>query len=113
MKITNFLNSGVPLGRNKAGNDLVMGNIILWLRRHKQRQTMNKLNAPYQSYLLRLWQDGPQARWHASVQSVQNKEIIHFVCLEDLVSFLWTQTGVSEPKNGSVQEVVSHPEESV
>lgn len=74
---------------------------------------MNKSNARYQSYLLRLWQDGPQARWHASVQSVQNKEILHFVCLEDLVSFLWTQTGVTEQKSESSQEVVSHPEESV
>ena len=74
---------------------------------------MNKLNAPYQSYLLRLWQDGPQARWLASVQSVQNKEIIHFVCMEDLVSFLWTQTGVSEPKNGSVQEGMSRSEDAV
>ena len=113
MKITNFLNSGIPLGGNEAGNDLVMGNIILWLRRHKQRQIMNKLNAPYQSYLLRLWQDGPQARWLASVQSVQNKEIIHFVCMEDLVSFLWTQTGVSAGEPASTHEVVSHSEESV
>ncbi|MFN8443577.1 MAG: hypothetical protein U0175_22555 [Caldilineaceae bacterium] len=71
---------------------------------------MNKSNALYQSYLLRLWQDGPQARWHASIQSVQDKEILHFVCLEDLVTFLWTQIGVTEQKSGSGQAAGIHTE---
>lgn len=46
----------------------------------------------YQSYLLRIWQDGEQALWHASAQSVQSQEIVHFADLEAFIAFLWAQT---------------------
>ena len=56
-------------------------------------------NAHYFSYLLRLWQESPQAGWRASVQSVQSKEIVHFVCLEELVEFLWLQGELAEKES--------------
>jgi hypothetical protein len=53
---------------------------------------MKESIATYRSYLLRLWQDSPHSLWHASVQSVQTSEVIHFADLEGLISFLWGQT---------------------
>lgn len=53
---------------------------------------MNPSTTNYQSYLLRLWQDSPQALWHVSLQSVQSHETIHFVDLDALMHFLWTHT---------------------
>lgn len=58
---------------------------------------MHESAAKYQSYLVRLWQDGPHALWHASAQCVQSQEVVHFADLEDLVAFLWTQTA-SHPR---------------
>ncbi len=52
---------------------------------------MHESKTKYYSYLLRLWQDGPHALWHASVQCVQSREIVHFADVDDLVAFLWTQ----------------------
>lgn len=48
--------------------------------------------AKYQSYLLRLWQDGPHAMWRGSAQSIQTSEIVHFADLDSLFAFLATQT---------------------
>ena len=60
----------------------------------------------YQSYLLRLWQDNPQAMWHATAQSIKTNEIVHFADLESLYRFLAAQTApgapvdqIDEPKN--------------
>lgn len=53
---------------------------------------MSKLNSTYHSYLLRLWQDSPQAVWRASAQSIQTNEIMHFADLDALFTFLWQQT---------------------
>lgn len=58
---------------------------------------MHESTTKYHSYLLRLWQDGPHALWHVSVQSVQSREIVHFADLEDLSAFLWAQT-TSHPR---------------
>jgi len=46
----------------------------------------------YQSYLVRLWQDDRQAPWRAVAQSVQTGEVMHFIDLESLFTFLQTQT---------------------
>ena len=53
---------------------------------------MNVPIARYQSYLLRLWQDSPQAPWHASAQCIQTSKIIHFADLELLYRFLADNT---------------------
>ena len=46
----------------------------------------------YQAYLVRIWQDGPQAAWRASAQSVQDGETVRFANLEALFDFLRAQT---------------------
>lgn len=48
--------------------------------------------AKYQSYLLRLWQDGPHAMWRGSAQCIQTSEIVHFADLDSLFTFLAAQT---------------------
>jgi hypothetical protein len=47
--------------------------------------------AEYHSYLLRLWRDGPQQSWRASVQSTATGEFHHFAGIEHLVDFLQAQ----------------------
>jgi hypothetical protein len=46
----------------------------------------------YQAYLVRIWQDGDQAAWRASAQSVQSGKIVRFANLDRLFTFLATQT---------------------
>jgi hypothetical protein len=41
----------------------------------------------YQSFLLRMWQDSPQAIWHASVQCVQTGNTHYFADLDALYDF--------------------------
>jgi hypothetical protein len=53
---------------------------------------MDELSPKYRSYLLRLWQNSPQAMWRASVHCVQTNEIAHFADLDGLFAFLWKQT---------------------
>jgi len=67
---------------------------------------MHESMAKYQSYLLRLWQDGEHALWHASAQHVQTKEIVHFADLEALITFLWAQTA----PHACPQETHIHPD---
>ena len=45
----------------------------------------------YRSYLVRLWQDNPQAPWRVAVQSVQSGDILHFADLDALFAFLTAQ----------------------
>jgi len=47
----------------------------------------------YQSYLLRLWRDNPQAIWRASVQSTATEELRHFATVDDLWAYLMAQMG--------------------
>ena len=42
----------------------------------------------YHSYLLRLWRDGAQGVWRASLQSTAIGQVYHFANMEALVSFL-------------------------
>ncbi len=67
---------------------------------------MKESIAIYQSYLLRLWQDNPYALWHASVQSVQTSEVIHFADLDALISFLWGQTALARQGESVISESV-------
>lgn len=45
---------------------------------------------PYQSYLLRVWWEGPQQGWHATLQSTATEQTYHFPTLEALLLFLST-----------------------
>ena len=49
----------------------------------------------YQAYLVRMWQDGYQAVWRASAQSVQSGEIVRFADLDRLFAFLKAQADVN------------------
>ena len=52
---------------------------------------MNKLDSSpldYHSYLLRLWRDGAQGVWRASLHSTAIEQVYHFASIEALVSFL-------------------------
>lgn len=58
----------------------------------------NVLDPPgrYAAYLVRLWQDGEQAPWRASAQSVHTGEKMMFASLEALFTFLEGHT-LAEP----------------
>lgn len=47
----------------------------------------------YQSYLLRLWRDGPQRPWRASLHCVATDTLHHFADMTYLLAFLQAQTG--------------------
>ena len=52
---------------------------------------MNRLDPDrldYHSYLLRLWRDGAQGVWHASLHSTAIEQVYRFASLEALVGFL-------------------------
>jgi hypothetical protein len=51
----------------------------------------------YHSYLLRLWRNGAQDGWHASLQSTATEQIYHFAEVEALIAFLIAQ--VAESRN--------------
>lgn len=42
----------------------------------------------YDSFLLRLWKDGPEPDWHASLQNIATGECHNFADLNGLYSFL-------------------------
>lgn len=51
----------------------------------------------YQSYLLRLWRDGAQGPWQASLQHTASGERHTFADLAGLLAFLQTQTADPAP----------------
>ena len=51
----------------------------------------------YRAFLVRLWQDRPQALWRASAQSVHNGEVRRFASLPDLFAFLEANTNSAHP----------------
>jgi hypothetical protein len=59
----------------------------------------NVLRAPgeYHAYLVRLWQEHPQAPWRASVQSVETGETMRFADLGQLFAFLQAQAAPKRP----------------
>jgi hypothetical protein len=59
----------------------------------------NVLRAPgeYHAYLVRLWQEHPQAPWRASVQSVATGETVRFADLDRLFAFLQAQAASNGP----------------
>ena len=46
----------------------------------------------YRAYLLRLWRDGPQQRWHATLEEPQTGARHSFATREELFDFLARQT---------------------
>ncbi len=51
-----------------------------------------EISKVYHSFLVRLWQEHPNASWRASAQSVQSGKLIHFATLDALTEFLYAQT---------------------
>lgn len=56
-----------------------------------------QLSGSYRAYLVRMWQEHPQAPWRASVQNAQTGELRRFSDLEQLVAFLYTQIQTEPP----------------
>jgi hypothetical protein len=60
----------------------------------------------YHSYLLRLWRDGEQRPWRASLHCPSTGTLHHFAKMAYLIAFLEAQTGgvdelaVDEPGQG-------------
>ena len=52
--------------------------------------------AEYHSYLLRLWRNGPQQPWRASMQCTATGEFHQFAALEYLFHFLQAQAPQDE-----------------
>jgi hypothetical protein len=48
----------------------------------------------YHSYLLRLWQEGPDADWHIYLQDVNTGVQRGFLDLASLISYLQTQIDI-------------------
>ncbi len=46
----------------------------------------------YHSFMIRLWQEAPDAPWRVSVRSVETGEIVRFASLMALFSFMQEQT---------------------
>jgi hypothetical protein len=55
------------------------------------------LPGAYHAYLVRLWQERPQAPWRASVQSVTTGETVRFADLGQLFAFLQAQAAPNAP----------------
>jgi hypothetical protein len=59
----------------------------------------------YRSYLLRLWQEAPGARWRASVQDAASGESTVFATTAELVAFLQSMNA----QEGSAPDPVAEP----
>lgn len=51
----------------------------------------------YHSFLLRLWQEEPDAPWRASLQNVQTGTVVRFTHLNALIAFLQEQALCPSP----------------
>ena len=54
--------------------------------------TSSKPKGNYRAYLVRLWQDGPNAPWRALTRNVLTQDEQHFASVEELFVFLQDQT---------------------
>lgn len=64
-------------------------------------------SAEHRAYLVRLWRDGPQQPWRATVKQVSDGQELHFSSPEKLLLFLHGKTTGSErsqPSYPSQQE---------
>lgn len=50
----------------------------------------------YNSYLLRIWRDGPQRPWRLSLQCAATKTVHYFADATHLLAFLQLQTSDTE-----------------
>jgi hypothetical protein len=59
----------------------------------------------YHSYLLRIWRDGPQRPWRASMQCAATGTVHYFADITHLLAFLQAQVGevskrsINEPED--------------
>lgn len=64
---------------------------------------VEQVHQQYQSFLVRMWRDGPDMPWRASVQNVLTGEQRRFANVESLFLFLQGQTAVAPPPHPPVQ----------
>ncbi len=60
------------------------------------------------SYLIRLWQSGPNGPWRASARSVQSGETIRFADLASFFVFLEGQANAAEFEQVDLSSPFSH-----
>jgi len=69
----------------------------------------------YQSYLIRFWQSSKQGEWHASAQCIQNGNTVLFGTIEELLTFLQSETSVERESRRDTtssqteQHTIAHP----
>jgi hypothetical protein len=68
-----------------------------------------ELTGGYRAYLVRMWQEHPQAPWRASAQNARTGEKQVFADLAQLVAFLYAQ---AQPETGFPPSTPPPPTES-
>lgn len=58
----------------------------------QERQKSRRVNLPNHSFLVRLWHDGDNETWRATVLTATTGERRHFADVEHLLSFLRSHT---------------------
>ncbi len=58
---------------------------------------LDKHNAPYFLYVLRLWCDGSDTPWRAAVDCARTGERLSFANMSDLFAFLESETRNAQP----------------
>ncbi|MEZ4621352.1 MAG: hypothetical protein R2867_38440 [Caldilineaceae bacterium] len=63
-----------------------------------------RFDTNYQSYLLRVWRDGADQPWRASLQSTATEKIESFGDLHALIAFLLNQLSPDQTNDDSPQQ---------
>ncbi|HFC12782.1 MAG TPA: hypothetical protein ENJ56_08050 [Anaerolineae bacterium] len=61
-----------------------------------QKSVSTSSDYRYQSFLIRLWQDGERSQWRGSTKHVVTGEVLFFDNLENLFIYLLSQTEGAE-----------------
>jgi hypothetical protein len=62
-----------------------------------------------QSYLLRIWRDGEEGEWRATLLTIPTQERHQFTSMEGLFNFLEYRTDHPVPKMTAFASVAGHP----
>jgi hypothetical protein len=67
---------------------------------NSEQDAENNVTPIYEAYLVRLWQDGPDAPLRASATAVHGGKTVCFATLQALFSFLQARSAPVRPSNG-------------
>lgn len=63
----------------------------------------------YQAFLLRLWRDGPERPWRASLLDPHTEQTRYFGSVEELTDYLTQWSGQTAPASGSKKNPLGRP----